>query len=250
MESTSRPKSQSICKAQSKSISKKRKASALEDEIDTDRKKAVFKKKMAATVQQQVLAWVQQPISREIKGLIYVERFLTLEEEADLLQTVDSHPWRNDLKRRVQHYGWVYNYKNRSVSPSDYLGPLPSWLDVVVSRLRIIDNASLHFNQVIVNEYLPGQGIAPHVDHPQHFGDIIATISLSSDINMDFRPVKCSGDVHSIRLARRSATCISSEARYSWTHGIASRKTDPSSLGRIQRSRRVSLTFRKVILEK
>jgi alkylated DNA repair dioxygenase AlkB len=39
------------------------------------------------------------------------------------------------------------------------------------------------------------------------------------------------------------------EARYQWKHSIPSRKTDVYGQGRIQRHRRVSLTFRIVIQE-
>jgi hypothetical protein len=42
-------------------------------------------------------------------------------------------------------------------------------------------------DQVTINEYLPGQGIRPHVDTHSAFTDGIASISLLSPVVMDFR---------------------------------------------------------------
>jgi hypothetical protein len=39
------------------------------------------------------------------------------------------------------------------------------------------------------------------------------------------------------------------EARYRWTHGIPRRRQDRIADGVLPRQRRVSITFRKVILE-
>jgi alkylated DNA repair dioxygenase AlkB len=49
-------------------------------------------------------------------------------------------------------------------------------------------------------------------------------------------------------LEPRSLVILRSDARYNWTHRIAARKTDDFQ-GRVIERRRVSLTFRKVILD-
>ena len=46
-----------------------------------------------------------------------------------------------------------------------------------------------------------------------------------------------------------SLLVLSSEARYEWDHGIPTRKYDNYNNSKIFRGRRVSLTFRKVILD-
>jgi hypothetical protein len=46
-----------------------------------------------------------------------------------------------------------------------------------------------------------------------------------------------------------SLLVMKDEARYKWTHGIAKRKSDRYRGRTIVRRRRVSLTFRKVILD-
>jgi alkylated DNA repair dioxygenase AlkB len=101
-------------------------------------------------------------------------------------------------------------------------------------------------DQVIVNEYLPGQGIAAHVDCEPCFGDTIAVVSLGSPVLMDFNGLAC-GHKASIDLVPGSLLVITDEARYRWKHGIAARLTDPTVLGRRPRRRRVSVTFRQVV---
>ena len=63
-----------------------------------------------------------------VPGLRYIAGFVAQMEEARLLAAVDAAPWLSDLKRRVQHYGYRYDYKARKVVRSMYLGPLPDWV--------------------------------------------------------------------------------------------------------------------------
>ena len=93
-------------------------------------------------------------------------------------------------------------------------------------------------DQLIINEYMPGQGIFPHIDDPVSFEDGIVSLSLESDIIMDFiRDTK-----KHVMLKRRSVIVLHGDARYKWKHGITARKSDFG----LKRSRRVSLTFRKM----
>lgn len=48
----------------------------------------------------------------------------------------------------------------------------------------------IHFDQLIVNQYEPGQGIESHIDKPALFEGIIASISLGSDCFMEFQKEK------------------------------------------------------------
>ena len=61
-------------------------------------------------------------------------------------------------------------------------------------------------------------------------------------------PSKESGEVIPVFLEPRSLVVLKGEARYGWMHGIPARKNDDVSGRTVRRSRRVSLTFRKVIL--
>ena len=99
-------------------------------------------------------------------------------------------------------------------------------------------------DQAIVNEYEPGQGIAAHTDCLPCFGPTVAMVSTLSDIQMDFADPR-SSVTHAILLPRRSLLVLDGEARMSWTHAIAKRRSD-TKFG-ITRSRRLSFTFRSVI---
>jgi alkylated DNA repair dioxygenase AlkB len=182
-----------------------------------------------------------------IPGLALYPDFISHAEEGDLLGILDAQAWRGDLQRRVQHYGYRYDYKARQVTPDLYLGPLPSWLQDLAERLAHSGFFSDLPDQVIVNEYLPGQGIAPHIDCVPCFGGVIASLSLGSDVVMDFGRPEGSEKI-SHHLPARSLVVMTGPARYHWQHGIAKRKTDVVNGQKIPRQRRVSLTFRCVVM--
>ena len=76
--------------------------------------------------------------SVEIPGLTYLPDFMDQESHDRLLANVDSQPWLNDLKRRVQHYGYKYDYKARRVDPSMRIGALPEWAMALADRSSIV----------------------------------------------------------------------------------------------------------------
>jgi alkylated DNA repair dioxygenase AlkB len=180
-----------------------------------------------------------------VPGLAYLPNFLSAEDQVSILNEVDARTWQNDLKRRVQHYGYKYNYKARSIDLSMFVGPLPPFA-VEVGR-RLVTNGLMQEmpDQLIVNEYLPGQGITAHIDCQPCFKNTIVTISLGSACDKDFIRVT-DGDVRSVRLEPGSALALRDEARYEWMHRITARKSDQGN----PRRRRVSLTFRNVIINK
>lgn len=162
-----------------------------------------------------------------IQGLTYTPNFITKEQENLLISKIDCEPWLNDLKRRVQHYGYKYDYKARKITPDLRIGEIPNWLQILPN-----------FDQVIVNEYLTGQGITPHIDCIPCFGETICSLSLLESCEM---VLERDGTTHSIILEPRSLLIFEGEARHKWKHSIPARK------GNIK-NRRVSVTFRKVII--
>ena len=182
-----------------------------------------------------------------VPGLKFVENFLSPEQQDHCVKRVDAavDQWHNDLTRRVQHYGWRYDYKARAITPDMHIGALPDWLGELAQRLYaetgLFDRAP---EQVIVNEYLPGQGIATHIDHPG-FGPTVCTISLLDDWEMDFS--ENWRDKSPALLQRGSCALLTGDARSVWQHGIAPRKSEITDAGRRPRKRRLSLTFRTVV---
>ncbi|MEZ5814307.1 MAG: alpha-ketoglutarate-dependent dioxygenase AlkB [Alphaproteobacteria bacterium] len=181
---------------------------------------------------------IPSPAAPDIPGLQYLPDFITAAEERTLVEIIDRQPWLNDLKRRVQHYGYKYDYKARAVTADSYLGSLPDWLMPITRKLPFKPD------QAIVNEYLPGQGISAHIDCVPCFSDTIASLSLGSGVIMQFTNGQ---EKHDLYLEPRSLIILSGEARYKWTHAILARKSDVVGGFKIERGRRVSLTFRSVI---
>ncbi|MBV9788821.1 MAG: alpha-ketoglutarate-dependent dioxygenase AlkB [Chloroflexi bacterium] len=181
-----------------------------------------------------------------VPGLRYIAAYLTLEEQAALAAVIDEQPWLTDLKRRVQHYGYRYNYTGRTVDMSMFLGPLPTWASRLAHQLHHDGYTPELPDQVIVNEYQPGQGISSHIDCVPCFGDTILSISLLSACSMLFTHSRSQAQ-SSLCLEPGSLLAMQGEARYAWKHSIPARKSDMYNDQKILRSRRLSLTFRTVI---
>jgi alkylated DNA repair dioxygenase AlkB len=197
------------------------------------------------------------PVAPAIPGLAYLPDYITPAEEADLVAAIDAQSWDATWDRRRQPYGATYG-KNDPTPP-----PIPSWAQPLITRLHqqrlsitspnlppaygLQPTASLPtalplFNQMLVNEYMPGQGIALHRDY-EPFDRTVVSLSLLAPVVMDFRHA-ADGRRKSLLLEPRSLLILSDEARYDWQHGIARRKNDRWQGQRIPRARRLSVTFR------
>src|SRR5438067_887489 len=106
-----------------------------------------------------------------IPGLAYVPAYLSGEEERDLATLIDLQPWNTQWQRRRQLYGASYG-KGTSL-------PIPLWGRRLAARLFAGGIADVHFDQMLVNEYQPGQGIALHRVY-QSFGRTVVSLSLLS----------------------------------------------------------------------
>ena len=180
-------------------------------------------------------------------GATYIPHFVSSAVEVSLVREINAAPWINDLKRRVQHYGYRYDYRARTVTQDAYLGPIPDWLNVIGSRLKDAGWFERIPDQAIVNEYKPGQGIASHVDCVPCFSGTIASLSLLSSCAMRFEE-RSSGEQLTQMLEPRSLLVLQGSARFDWTHGIPARKSDVVEGQRVPRGLRLSLTFRNVIV--
>jgi len=180
-------------------------------------------------------------------GARLIRDFVSEPAAGRLLAAIDASDWRADLKRRVQHYGWRYDYRARHVTKNMRLGPLPDWLLPVAEAVGDLPEFDRRPDQAIMNEYLPGQGISAHVDCEPCFGPAIASLSLGGEVEMVFRK-RATGERRSVILEPAMLLILSGEARYDWTHEIPARKSDIINGVRQPRKRRVSLTFRTVSL--
>ena len=180
-----------------------------------------------------------------IPGLTYRPDALTEEQEHALLLSIDGPEgeWApvtdSTRSRRVQHYGYRYDYKRRAVAEPTVAIPA-EWFGLFGG----VDEAKgQEWNQVIVNEYLPGQGISAHVDSLA-YGEVIRCYTLGSGATMRF--THSSGVVKELYVEPRSVYIMTGEARYQWKHEMVARKSDTVEGKKVPRGRRVSVTLRWV----
>ena len=175
-------------------------------------------------------------------GASLLQNILSVVEETQLLKRINSSSWSGELGRRVQHYGYKYDYQAKTAA--QLTTPIPDWLNFLVEKLTPTFGEAP--TQCIINEYLPGQGIGMHTD-ADSFGDVVVSISLGDTWPMRFRhrsvrPYSRDGRDGDkvVSLPRRSALVLRGLARSQWMHGIC--RKDSKGM----RDTRISLTFRTV----
>ena len=170
----------------------------------------------------------------------------------EIIKSIDQNPWTSITdspnSRKTQHFGYKYDYKSRKIISDekekiipDFLIPLQTFLTEQCQALSLID-VSYTFNQCIINNYEPGQGISKHIDLPS-FGGVIGCFTFGSGAMMTFRRVN---EVFNIYVRPNSLYIMSGDSRHIWTHEMPSRKSDVVDDVKILRDRRVSVTFRHV----
>src|SRR3954453_4712881 len=94
-----------------------------------------------------------------ISGLSYYSNYITSKQEGALVSAIDAQPWDTTWKRRRQPYGQSYG-KQAEAQPA-----IPQWAEFLIERLVSEGTSEMPFDQMLVNEYFPGQGIAMHRDY-------------------------------------------------------------------------------------
>jgi alkylated DNA repair dioxygenase AlkB len=188
--------------------------------------------------QEELFHGISELQSPNVPGFLLQPGYITLEEETELLDKVDAHEWDTDWKRRVQRYGALYG----TAKEPEVAAPLPEWLDALAMKVAKDADFDRYPENCVINEYQPGQGIAPHKDYPS-FGRTVACVSLGSGVVLDFH-TEDRETKRSIFIPARSLWIISGDARTNWLHGIAPRLFDTVHGEKRKRERRVSITFR------
>jgi alkylated DNA repair dioxygenase AlkB len=175
-----------------------------------------------------------------IQGLSYYADAISEDAEKRLLCLLDEKgQWASITdspnSRRVQHYGFRYDYRSGQIA--DTTTEIPSELFDLCPMAK-----GLGMNQVIVNEYEPGQGISAHIDSAAYGGTILC-YTIGSGATMRFTYNEGKMDLY---VAPRSLYIMEGEARYDWKHEMIARKSDVIQGKRVARGRRLSVTFRIV----
>ena len=89
--------------------------------------------------------------------------FVGAAEASQLLADVDAHPWDSSLARRTQQHGRAFDYTSKNVAAPDGAA-IPPCFDGLLARLAAVPRHVLPWDRLAdnltVNEYLPGAGIA------------------------------------------------------------------------------------------
>lgn len=158
------------------------------------------------------------------EGFIYREDFISVEEEAALLETIGTlefHEVRMHgvvARRRVIQYGWKYAFDGAKLSE----GPeLPAFMVPLRERAAaLVPIPAEALSEALLTEYPPGAPIGWHRDAPG-FG-IVVGISLLSACRFRFRRGTGRTRVEriSLTLEPRSAYVLNGPARTEWQHSI------------------------------
>ena len=124
-------------------------------------------------------------------------------------------------------------------------GNLPEWSEKYISRMLKNDLINKYPNQITVNRYLPGEGIAAHIDVPDIFDNDLYSISLGSGCNIILESEYKKEEYY---IEPRTFMLFRDQARYEYTHCIKRLKYDIIGGHEVQRNTRYSVTFRNVLL--
>lgn len=202
--------------------------------------------------------------------VLYQPNFITEEEEKRLIECVYAAPkpkWQQLSNRRLQNWGGLPHPKGMLAET------IPEWLMQYVQRVSNLDLfGDKKPNHVLVNEYLPGQGIMPHTDGPL-FHPVITTISLGSHTVLNFHEdlhlkdtlgedtslnsMKHRRKIMSVLLEPRSLLVVKDDLYKNHLHSIEELKCDEISEliinpgihktgDLLERKTRISLTIRHV----
>jgi alkylated DNA repair protein alkB family protein 8 len=216
-----------------------------------------------------VTEFVTEQEEAEILAFLDEETPTSPGASGDARSSGEAIRWQRLAKRRVAHFGFAFDYGTRDArdrAENSPTGALPGFCGPILERLERkardakkraeekhaharketpfsgLKNAT-RCDQLTVNEYPAGVGLAPHVDTHSAFGPAIFSLSLAGNAVMEFRRLADGGDGgeeeagkaparpsvaerRAVALPRRSMLALAGEARYEWQHYIPHRKRD------------------------
>jgi alkylated DNA repair dioxygenase AlkB len=191
----------------------------------------------------------------DLPGFFYFKNVIEPDLADDIISFLNEQEWKgvsaSETGRKVQQYGFEYDYSTRKGSDYKKIADIPELL-LLLQQIGLHTVESLvdeetfekcQLNQCIVNKYEPKQGISAHIDKVT-FGPAIVCFTLGSGTTMTFTKTDKDGTKHTIDkyVEPNSVYLMTGESRYLWKHEIKSRVAD----GKIRRKTRISVTFRTV----
>lgn len=189
----------------------------------------------------------------DLNGFYYIKNAISLELSKESLNFIDKQKWdsisSSSTGRKVQQYGYKYDYITRSDTDYEKIKDIPE--ELLPLRNIAIDNVNklipelsdkYILNQCIINKYEPGQGISAHIDKTT-FGPVITCFTLGSGTTITFSKYVDGKQIYIDKYVEPNSLYImSGESRYEWKHQIKSVLKDDG----VRRRTRISVTFRTV----
>jgi alkylated DNA repair dioxygenase AlkB len=170
-------------------------------------------------------------------GLLYERDFLSMPEEAALLEELGRLPVQEakykayTARRRIAVFGSAYDFETYELGPAP---PIPPFLHPLRRKISsLLDVPEDGFPHALVNEYRPGTPLGWHRDVPEF--ELVVGVSLAGACRMRFRPYppQPRARIFTLDVEARSVYVLRDEIRWRWQHSVA-----PT------RELRYSITFR------
>ncbi|KAJ1947783.1 hypothetical protein GGF37_000160 [Kickxella alabastrina] len=196
-------------------------------------------------------------------GLHYMANFITEDEEQRIMQCIgddeqreiaagvgNADKWYRVQERFVKHYGHSFDYHRKHIGDASMTASqsLPSWIHPFIGRIhQQLPHlfADQYPDQLTIQRYPPGAGIAFHADSHTSFTDTLVILSMGTPVQMDFRK-PASHALVTLDLEPGSLVLMTGEARYGWEHAIRIRRSDVIDGKLRERNERWSITMRIV----
>lgn len=199
--------------------------------------------------------------SKEVPGLFLLPEFVSAEEEAALVASIDGDartPWRHSSFNGhcysktfgvKTHFGLPGNPQARAVRQNnpasgehdvpEYLRPFPTRLHALVDHLDGVPIELKNFapNECNCNSYETAENhsLKPHFDDRSLSGPLLMNLSLGCDARMTY--ISPEGEETMVYLPRRTLQIVIGPARWVFQHSIKA--------GDVLGERRVSVTWRQ-----
>lgn len=189
----------------------------------------------------------------ELDGFYYFPDAIGEELSTAVINFLNIQQWEgittSATGRKVQQYGYKYDYNNNSKHfekitdiPDPVLKLKQVACEIADSTLEKEFYDLTKLNQCIVNQYKPGHGISAHIDRPA-LGNIVVCFTLGSGATLTFTTKKGGKEIRVDKYVEpNSLYFMTGDSRYSWQHEIKPRLSD----GDIKRGTRISVTLRTV----
>lgn len=159
-----------------------------------------------------------------IGGLYYIPNYISKKRVKKLEDKINAEIQlqpisNNNNSRRVAHYGYTYSYDRSGLNKAP---EIPIFLKEIIipEKLEYLNDPDLNqfvnnYDQVIINEYKPGQKINYHIDHTSMFGKVIICLTIGECVPIKF---KKDNIVKTIYPEKGSLYIMTGRSRYQWKH--------------------------------